>query len=211
MINCLQPYSWEQVVLGVSSNTFVASSASVLQSGPNQTYASDPGFVSLTNNDLRLLPTSAIYTDMPKFTQIPFEMIGLYNDETWTNARVFGPAVANLPASVVSNNSATMNGILAYPQFGTNTTVLAYWGTADGGTNTIAVSAPVSLHAVATLANTGTSPTRVPARPGDTPATMLVPYLRASSTKNCPICPVTPWISTLLLRSSRMLIAHLRR
>ncbi len=135
MINCLQPYSWEQVVIGVNSNTFVSSSASVLQSGPNLTYASDPGFVGLTNDDLRLLPTSQIYTNMPKFTQIPFEMIGLYNDETWTNARVFGPCVVNLPASGLGTNAATINGVLAYPQFGTNTTVLAYWGSADGGTN----------------------------------------------------------------------------
>src|SRR5882757_3661554 len=48
--------------------------------------------------------------------------------------------------------------------------------TAAGGTKTIAVSAPVASTAARTLAYTGTSPTVVPARPGDTPATILVPY-----------------------------------
>ncbi len=81
--------------------------------------------------------------------------------------------------------------------------------TAAGGTNTIAVSAPVFSFASLTLANTGTSPTMVPARPGDTPATMLVPYLRASSTNTVPIWPVTPCTSTRLLRSSSMLMRAL--
>ena len=144
MINCLQPYSWQQVVLGVSTNTFSPASPTTnstsqtalqLQSGPNMAYASDPGFVDLTNNDLRLLPTSPVYTDMPKFTQIPFELIGLYNDEIWTNARSFGPCILNQPATGMGARTATVNGLLAYPQFGSNTSVIVYWGNADGATN----------------------------------------------------------------------------
>ncbi len=140
MINCTTPYTWEQVVIGVYSNTFVASSASVLQSGPNLTYASDPGFINITNEDFRLVPTSTVYSDMPNFTQIPFEMTGLYNDETWSNAVGYSPYVmnTNTSASGVSQGAATINGTLVYPQFDLNTTVLAYWGTNDGGTNPVA-------------------------------------------------------------------------
>ena len=82
---CTTSYTWELVTLGVSTNTLSPSSQSVMQSAPNTNYLSDPGFLSLTNNDMRLNPASRIYTDPPTFKQIPVEMIGLYNDEFRTN------------------------------------------------------------------------------------------------------------------------------
>ena len=135
MINCWVPYTWQQVVIGVYSNTFVNSSASVLQSGPNLAYTNDPGFINYSNEDFRLVPNSTVYTDMPNFVQLPFEMMGLYNDETWSNAIGYSPYPACAPASALGPGSATLNGSLIYPQFDVNTTVFVCWGTNDGGEN----------------------------------------------------------------------------
>jgi len=157
MINCLVPYTWEQVVIGVNGNTFVGSSASALQSGPNLTYTNDPGFVNFSSEDLRLVPTAQIYADMPLFTQLPFEMMGLYNDETWSNAIGYSPYVmnTNTSASGVGQGAATLNGTLVYPQFDLNTTVFACWGTNDGGTN------PVAWQNVTNLGVLGAGPVSV--------------------------------------------------
>ena len=116
-----------------------------MQSGPNMTYTNDPGFINFANNDLRLVPNSTVYTDMPKFTQIPFEMIGLYNDETWSNAPGFTPYPTTAPASALGPGSATLNGSLVYPQFDVNSTVFVYWGTNDGGANPSAWTNVVSF------------------------------------------------------------------
>jgi len=145
MINCLVPYTWEQVVVGTYSNTFVASSASVLQSGPNLIYTNDPGFVKFANEDFRLVPTAQIYTDMPNFVQLPFEMMGLYNDETWSNAIGYSPYVTTAAATALGSGSATLNGTLVYPQFDVNTTVFVCWGTNDGGANVSAWTNVTSL------------------------------------------------------------------
>lgn len=133
MYNCTTPYTWDQVVLGTGSNTFIASSAAVLQSGPNLAYTNDPGFVNLAGNDFRLVPKARIYTDMPLFTTLPMEMMGLYNDETRTNAPGYSPYVTTAPATALGPGSATVNGTLVYPQFGVDTAVFLYWGTNDGG------------------------------------------------------------------------------
>ncbi len=138
MINCTTPYTWEQVVIGTTNNTFVGSSAAVLESGPNESYTSDPGFLNLANEDLRLKPSSEIYADMPAFTQIPFEMMGLYNDEYRTNAPGWSPyviATAATAFNLTNTTAATCNGQLCYPQFNSNSVVTLYWGTRDGGTN----------------------------------------------------------------------------
>ena len=135
MINCWVPYTWQQVVIGVSSNTFVNSSAAVLQSGPNLAYTNDPGFINYSNEDFRLVPSSTVYSDMPQFVQLPFEMMGLYNDESWSNAIGYSPYPTTTPASALGPGSATLNGTLVYPQFDVNSTVFVYWGTNDGGTN----------------------------------------------------------------------------
>ncbi len=133
MYNCTTPYTWEQIVVGAGSNTFLASSAAVLQSGPNLAYANDPGFVNLARNDFRLVPNSRIYADMPLFTTLPMEMMGLYNDETRTNAPGYSPYIMTAPATELGPGSATVNGKLVYPQFGVNTAVFLFWGTNDGG------------------------------------------------------------------------------
>ena len=132
---CPTAYLWKQVLPGTPANSFVTSSQTAMQSGPNLNYAGDPGFINLASNDCRLLPSAAVYTDMPAFSPIPFEMIGLYNDESRTNAPGFSPYVTSGPTTALGSGSATLNGSLVYPQFDSNTTVFVCWGTNDGGTS----------------------------------------------------------------------------
>jgi len=46
-----------------------------------KSYESDPGFVNLAEMKLALREDSAVYEDVDKFGRIPFEKIGLYEDE----------------------------------------------------------------------------------------------------------------------------------
>lgn len=138
VVLCNTPYIWEELVISSNSMTLINSSAPILQSGPNMTYTNDPGFINLTNSDFRLIPSSPLYADMPNFEQIPFEMMGLYSDEIWSNAPGYSPYPTTAPATALGPGSATLNGALVYPQFEVNATVYAYWGTNDGGTNPIA-------------------------------------------------------------------------
>jgi autotransporter-associated beta strand protein len=144
-IFCSTPFPVSLVTPGVNVNTITTSTIAAIQSGPNLTYTSDPGFINLPNNDLRLVPNSTVYTDMPKFGQIPFEMIGLYNDETWSNATGYAPYPTTAPVSQIGPGSATLNGALVYPQFDVNSTVFVYWGTNDGGANPSAWTNVISL------------------------------------------------------------------
>jgi hypothetical protein len=145
-IDCAYPYIWQLVTVGVNSNLITTSSAAVMQSGPNLTYTNDPGFINFSNEDFRLMPGATIYADMPKFQNIPLEMIGPYNDETVTNiAAQFSPYPTTAPATALGPGSATLNGTLVYPQFDSNSTVFVYWGTSDGGTNAAAWSNVISL------------------------------------------------------------------
>ena len=105
------------------------------QTGTNLAYSSDPGFLNWTNRDLRLKPDSRVYTDLPGFQQIPFELVGLYNDEYRTNAAGYGPYVLTASATGVTASNAVCNGTLYFPQFDSNTTIRLYYGTNDGGSN----------------------------------------------------------------------------
>ena len=153
MFHCTTAYTWQQVVIGVASNTFTAATAASLQSGPNLTYTNDPGFLNLAAADLRLAPTSPIYSDMPRFTPLPVEMMGLYNDEIRTNAPGYGPYVTTEPATALGPGTATVNGTLVFPQFDLNTFVFLGWGTNDGGTNMSAWSnlTPLGLRGAGAL------------------------------------------------------------
>jgi PKD repeat protein len=131
-------YTWRQVIVGPTTNTIVNSSQAAMQSGPNTNYLVDPGFLSLTNNDMRLNPGSRIYADMPEFQQIPVELMGLYNDEFRTNAAGWSPFIVTTNATAVTASNAAVAGWLYFPQFESNTTVIAYYGTADGGSNALA-------------------------------------------------------------------------
>ncbi len=134
-IACNNPFTWSQVIVGSGSNSILGSSQAAMQSGTNLSYASDPGFLSLTNDDLRLNPFSRVYSDMTNFAQIPVEMIGNYNDEFRTNAGGYSPYVATASAAYVTSSNAVCNGQLYFPQFASNTTITIYYGLTDGGSN----------------------------------------------------------------------------
>ena len=140
-------YTWVLITNYSSrpTNDFVSSTQAALQSGPNTNYTSDPGFQNLTNNDLRLKPDSRVYTDMPNFQQIPFEMIGLYNDEFRTNAGGYGPFITTSNATGVIGTNAVINGRLFFPQFESNTTVTVYYGPTDGGSSALAWQSSANL------------------------------------------------------------------
>lgn len=105
------------------------------QTGTNFAYSSDPGFLNWAKHDLRLKPDSRVYADQPGFQQIPFEMIGLYNDETRTNATGYGPYLVTGGATEITATNAVVAGTLYFPQFASNTTLRVFCGTNDGGNN----------------------------------------------------------------------------
>jgi autotransporter-associated beta strand protein len=123
-----------------------SSSAAPLESTPNshRAYDADVGFVDMAADDFRLSPASQLYQDLPGFKPIPFELIGLFNDEFRSGVPVRKPFVLNGTATV-SGTSAVVSGTLAFPQFASGTTVKLYWGTADGGTNPAAWQNTVNL------------------------------------------------------------------
>ena len=72
------------------------------------------------------------------------------------------------------------------------------------GTKTIAVFAPCSDTASATVSSTGTPSTSWPPLPGVTPATSFVPYPRLRSPWNRPSDPVSPWTTSRVSLSTRI-------
>src|SRR5207248_3091713 len=85
-----------------------------------------------------------------------------------------------------------------------------------GGTNSMLAVAPVRRTASATVLNTGSDffdcgPSHAdPPRPGVTPPTNFDPYSRHWSVWKVPDLPVIPWQITLVLESTRMLMARSR-
>ncbi len=136
-VACTTPFSWSIVVTNGSTNTISGSTQAAMQSGANTNYSNDPGFLSLTNNDLRLNPASRVYTNLPNFQQIPVELIGLYNDEFRTNLG-WSPFVTTSTATNITPTNAVCGGKLFFPQFDSNTTVIVYYGLTDGGSNALA-------------------------------------------------------------------------
>ncbi len=133
--NLTTGFKWNKVGVSGASYTTSTSNATVLGSGPNTAYATDPGFVNFASDDFRLRPDSVAFDDMPGFEAIPLEMMGLFNDEFRSDAKVYPPFVTTEPAANPGSNVATFRGTLAYPQFEANADVLLYWGTSDGGTD----------------------------------------------------------------------------
>jgi hypothetical protein len=130
-------FLWTRVTTdaGTNTNSIATSNAAALQSGPNQSYSIDPGFIDFANDDLRLRPDAKAYADMPGFVPIPLEMAGLHDDEHRADARVWSPFIVTGSATAVGSNTAGFTGMLVYPQFDANATVRVYWGTTDGGTD----------------------------------------------------------------------------
>lgn len=136
-LDTASPINWRLILTDNSTLTHSVrtSNATVLASGPNTHYTSDPGFIDFANDDLRLRPDSRVYREMPGFVPIPVEMAGLDPDEFRADSRTWTPFVVTGNASVVGSNTATFTGTLVYPQFDPNATVWLYWGTSDGGTD----------------------------------------------------------------------------
>lgn len=129
------PFRWTKITVNAGGNTSSNSTAAALQSGPNATFTSDPGFIDLPANDLRLKPSSPLFTDLSGFNQAPFELIGLYDDAFRSDAaKALPPFIVNDSASGLTPNSAVVSGTLAYPRFEANASVILYWGLFDGGT-----------------------------------------------------------------------------
>ncbi|MDX2082208.1 MAG: HYR domain-containing protein [Terrimicrobiaceae bacterium] len=129
-------FRWRRITTNGTTQSISNSNAATLASGPNTGYASDPGFLDFSNDDLRLRPDSRVYSDMPGFERVPLEMAGLFHDEFRTSGmRVWSPFVVTGPARAVGANTATFTGELVYPQFDQNATVRVYWGTVDGGSD----------------------------------------------------------------------------
>ena len=131
-------FRWSRITINTGTNTAVVSTsnATTLQSGPNIGYATDPGFIDYSNDDLRLRPDASVYRDMPGFDEVPLELAGNYRDDFRTaETRVWTPFVATAQARAVAGNTAMFTGELVYPQFDQNATVRVYWGTTDGGTD----------------------------------------------------------------------------
>jgi autotransporter-associated beta strand protein len=125
--------------------------------GPNFNYATDPGFINWQKRDLRLEPTSTVYADLPGFREVPFELIGLYNDEIRTNVTFPAPVIRNLTGpTVITTNGATLNGELIFPWINADTTVRVFWGTTNGGTNAANWANAISF-GVRTRANLATN------------------------------------------------------
>jgi len=158
-------FRWSRITTNTSTNTHVVSSsnAATLQSGPNIGYATDPGFMDYSNDDLRLRPDAKVFSDMPGFDPVPLEMAGNFNDETRTSGtRVWSPFVVTGQASAVAANTATFTGELVYPQFDQNATIRVYWGTTDGGTEPSAWDQVAVLGQVAAGVLTHTPDTLTP-------------------------------------------------
>ena len=133
-------FLWTRVTTNTTTNTHstASSNAGTLQSGPNQSYGIDPGFIDFANDDLRLRPDAQAYADMPGFVPIPLEMSGLHDDEHRADARVWSPFIVTGSATALGSNTVSFIGTLVYPQFDANATVRVYWGTTDGGTDSAA-------------------------------------------------------------------------
>ena len=96
-------FDFELVTVVNGSNEYTTSTNSVIaENGPNLSYSSDPGFLNLATEDLRLKPTCSFYGDMPGFANIPFEMIGLYNDGYRSNAPGYAPFITSTTPSAAS-------------------------------------------------------------------------------------------------------------
>ena len=128
-------FHWSLLTVVGGSNVFTTTTADVLGNGPNSSYTDDPGFIDMDGEDLRLRPDSQLLSDMPDFKPIPFEMIGLYNDEYRTDAPVYKPFVTSYGGVFSTETQALLTGTLVYPRFDANTSVSVYYGPVDGGTN----------------------------------------------------------------------------
>jgi hypothetical protein len=75
-LKCKTPFIYRQMV-----NKKEIPASSVLASGPNPAYCSDPGFVSPGTFDYRLKADSTLLKDLPGFSTLQASKSGLYVDE----------------------------------------------------------------------------------------------------------------------------------
>ena len=148
-VDCYYPpaFNWSLVTVSNGTNNYSNTTASVLSNNPssNIELSNDPGFLNMASEDLRMLPNASLFQTLPTFNPIPFEMIGMYNDEYRSDGKVMAPYVAAAVGAFVSNTTALLTGTLYYPQFDLNTQVAIYYGSVDSGTNTAGWTGQVNL------------------------------------------------------------------
>jgi len=142
-------FNWSLWTIVNGTNVFTATTGSVLSNGSDLSYSYDPGFINLAGEDLRLRPDSRVFSDLPSFKRIPFEMFGVYNDEYRSDATVFTPFVIACGGGFVGGTQALLTGTLVYPELDLNTTVSIYYGPVDSGTNAASWAGVVNLGTLA--------------------------------------------------------------
>ena len=142
-------FHWSLLSVVGGSNVFTTTTADVLGNGPNLSYTDDPGFIDMTGEDLRLRPDAQVLSDLPDFKPIPFELIGIYNDEYRNDATVYPPFVTSYGGVFSTETQALLTGTLVYPRFDANSAVSVYYGPVDGGTNAVAWAHVASLGVLA--------------------------------------------------------------
>lgn len=108
VVACKAPSTWREIKDGKETPV-----AAGYASGTNAVYASaiEAGFGDLTRHDFHLRPDAKLFRDLPGFTPIPFDQIGLYRDE-YRPTLPTGEAVGRFTPITAANDAGLHYDIL---------------------------------------------------------------------------------------------------